>query len=371
MNIYEYFDKEVDKIFEHSPSILLEKLLGENSKIMALDVIKLFVSLQEKWQYYKKHNIQFSIIIDEDKKGNKEEKIYSYNFGNDIREILNTALYKAIIYVIDIDGNIINKQFKQQSVTFEKTCTASFETNSVGFFLGINGIDAIIRGKVYKAENHLDSYNDMMYSTLLSITEYRKLLNKFIDNEVMYDPLSRYFASKNTLQTKLHYLLDKHHKLLHSKPEKSFQNDLEFFLKQNCIDEVLTEVHNKSNDRYDIWVSTSDNLLYVFEIKWLGKSITPDGGIFSAYNDCERAISGAYQLKNYVDDAEKYSYILADTKIHCGVLVIFDCRDEMSDPIYPEEFEKYYQIDLKQHFKIEKEKVSSSQIYKQLIKIKN
>ena len=368
MDIYSYYEDAMDEVFEQAPSALLEKLLEGNSNIGVLDIIKLSVHLERKWEPHRKYNIQFGIIIDEEGKGNNDNKLYDYNFNKDISEIIKAGTHKSVIYIIDLKGNIIKKQCTDKELTFDKISQDSYVLKTVAFFLGINGIDVLIRGNVYKTKNHLNSYRDMIFLELLSITDYKNLLNRFFLNEVQYDPLDRYFMQKKNAAKSLYGKLDKHPKLLHSKPEKHFQTDLEFFLKQNCVDQVLTEVHNKNDDRYDIWVSTSDNQLYVFELKWLGKSITPDGTIFSLYDSEERAIEGAYQLKDYVDNAEKYSYLLSDIRIHCAILVIYDARDNMDDIVYPKEFDKYPQIDLNQHFKIEKKKIAASQVYSQMVK---
>jgi|GEM_PF-6512592 len=368
MDIYSYYEDAIDEVFEKSPSMILESYLGKNTRVSSIELMKLIISLEKKWKDYRNFNVQFGIIIDENIESENSSKIFDYDFNNDIEEIIKDGMVKSKVFIIDKNGGIIAKKNKQDKISFVRMRFDSEKTNSIAFFLGVNGIDVSIRGKVYTTKNHLDSYRDLIYSKFYSICEYKEMLQKFFLDEVQYDLKGRYFAQKKYYPKNVHCILDKHPKLLHSKPEIDFQKDLEHFLKENCNENVLTEVHNKSNDRYDVWVSTDDNDLYVFEIKWLGKSITPEGNIFEAYNKEERAIDGAYQIKDYVDNANKYSHIFADAKIYCGVLIIFDARDEMSDITYPCEFEKYPQIDLSQHFKICRSKISASSAYKKSIK---
>ncbi|MNW56555.1 hypothetical protein D3C74_342800 [compost metagenome] len=128
-------------------------------------------------------------------------------------------------------------------------------------------------------------------------------------------------------------------------------------------------MRNRFGERYDVWIATSDDRFYVFEIKWLGKSITAQGNVFQGYNDPERAKEGAYQLKKYIDDAEEYSQIIdGEFRIFCGVLVTYDARENMDSLVFPEEFNTYPQLDLHQQFKIEKENVPASKFYSKVVK---
>lgn len=364
MDIYSYYEEAMDEVFEKVPSMILEDYLGKDSKINSIDVIRLSVDLEKKWNNYKNFNVQFGIIIDENCTSKTSVSIFEHDFKKDIETIIQKSKYKSSIFIIDKNGGIIRKKDSGESISFEKMSIDSAKTNTVAFFLGVNGIDILIRGKVYKTQNHLNSYKDLIYSKFYSVAEYKKLLENFFLDEVQYDTKGRYFAQKKYYSKSVYTILDKFPKLLHSKPESDFQKDLEAYFKKNCKEDVLTEVHNKANDRYDIWVSTDDNELYVFEIKWLGCSITPEGNIFSKYDTSSRAIEGAFQLKEYVDCADKYSYIFAESKIYCGVLVIFDARENMGNIQYPNELKSYPQIDLTQHFKIEKKKTAASTITK-------
>lgn len=371
MNCFEYYEKAMNEVFEKNPTSYLEELLGQDSDFTSMDVIKLIICLEKNWSVHSKHNVQLGIIIEKSGRSNTNTLIYNYDFENDIKEIIQNGLYNHIIYVIDNAGAVITKNYCQNKLQSIDLARVSNKTNSISFYLGINGIDVYISGKTFELQNHLDSYKDIIYLKLVSISEYKDLLEKFFHEQVEYDPFERYFYRKDKLSSAYHDLLKKYPKALYSKPEKIFQMDLKHFLDKNCKDIILKEVENKNKERYDIWVLSDDKKLYVFELKWLGISITSDGVIFDKYNCCERAVEGAYQLKDYIDNAEKYSYLSNDTRIHCGVLVVFDSRENMDDIEYPEEFKTGYpQLDLYQQFKIEKMKVSASKIYSTIKKSK-
>ncbi|MGP3610636.1 hypothetical protein [Anoxybacteroides rupiense] len=366
MNFDSFYSNELKEVLvEENPIFIWEDLLKDKPNITPTDILKLVVLLGRNWQKYQKYGINLSVVLNEEKKIDSGNHISQYDFVDDLRHILSSADKKGAIYEICANGFIISKRFTNRKISFDITCKHSHLNKNISFVLGLNGLDIIVNGVPCNTNNHLDSYQDLIkWSRLVGIESYKELLKEFFEQHVQYDKHRRFFLYKDTSPKEWHEIIDKNPKLLVIKPEKVFQMELERFLRDKCIDTVLNEVRNDYDERYDIWVGTNQNEVYVFELKWLGKSITQSGNINTKYNTPERAIEGAYQLKDYLENPSQALHGLPQLRIHQAVLVIYDARDEMSDIVYPTELTKIPNLDLTQHFKIEKEKVPASKVYK-------
>lgn len=361
-----YFEKEIDAVVvENNPVILLEKLLKNQQFVKPTNLLQLSVYLERKWEDVKHHNVQVAIYIKSDDNNTSDKRIYDLDFNEDIREILSNGSIKALVYFISPDGNIIEKRYSKEKIKSREVMIITQMKSEVAFFLGVRGIDIWINGVLYSTQNHIDSYKDLIKARAVGIERYSELLQSFFEEYVQFDLRKRYFLHKGNCSKDWHDNIEKFPKLLDVKPEERFQIDLEQFLRERCSDPVLKEARNRFGERYDIWVSTSDDAdVYIFELKWLGRSITPSGIINSQYNTAERALEGAKQLKDYIDNSEKALEGLSQSRIHMGVLVIFDAREEMTEISYPSVYSEYPNIDLNQHFKIEMKKVTASKSYK-------
>lgn len=350
--------------FQYNPIVYLESILGSQPVVPASDLLQILISLKKSWNRCQRRNIQCGIIINNQSTGYLYGTIINYNFISDIHKAIIDGK-KFIIYHIDVEGKIFDILFSDVPITHDFIVRESLSKSTVACFMGIKGIDTYINGVPFEIENHLDSYKDFVkYKKLLGIEKYKDLLNEFYLQYVQYDPLKIIFLYSGDCPADWRQLIDKYPKLLKNKPEERFQNLLIRFLKDNCKDQVLTEVRTLLKERYDVWVATDDLRIYIFELKWMGMSVTTGGNVFNEYNTAERALNGAYQLKDYIDNSERYSQLLGgEHEIYCGVLVMFDAREIMDDLDFPIEFRAYPQIDLFQHFKIEKDKISASQIH--------
>ena len=336
MDIYgfEYYSSAISETLKKNPTSYIDILLENDPTLTASDVLKLIIGLQKNWSLYYGHNVQLGIIVDKLSDEVCLDQIIDYNFNDDIKSIIQDGNYNHVTYIVQKSGLITQKNYCKSKLSSVAISGISYQKKTIAFYLGNSGIDVYIHGVAFELENHLDSYSDMIFIKQCSIIEYKKLLKDFFIECVQYDPFNHYFIIKDRLSRSQHSLLDKYPKALCSKPEKIFQNDLVYFLKTHCKDSILKEAMNKNEERYDVWVLTDEKKLFVFELKWLGISITVDGSIFKEYNCSDRAISGAYQLKDYIDNAEMYSQLGADMKIHCGILVVFDAREQMDNIEY-------------------------------------
>ncbi|MGW9127672.1 hypothetical protein ACWGPW_22035 [Paenibacillus chitinolyticus] len=370
MSMFEDYSLELKHVYEKNPIIKLNELFGDELEIEPVELINLLIIIRKSWESYKGLDVQCGLIIDTNTLKETDSPIKKFNFSENIKNVIQGGKYKSIIYKVNRKGDIIDTHFTVSKICFEDLVDISRSQKKIAVFLGINGIDVLINGVAFESENRLDNYSDVInFKKLRDISKYQELLKSFYLERVQFDPFRSFFVHKSDVGKDQHGLIDKHPKLLQVKPEERFQRELEYFLKNNCLDEVKTEMRNRFGERYDVWVATSDNRFYVFEIKWLGKSITAQGNVFDQYNNSERALEGAHQLKKYVDDAEEYGHLInGEFKIFCGVLVTYDAREEMEDLVYPEEFHEYAQLDLNQHFKIDKFRIPASQHYSKVIK---
>lgn len=362
---------QVKKVFEINPVLKLREMFNGNLPLEPLDIINIMIDVRKSWDNYRKYTISFAVIVDNiQSESTTYGQIKNYDYNPDISEIIQYGEYKSIIYHINKEGLILRKEYTKEIISYNDIVEYTAINKKVGIFLGLKGIDILINGTAFESDNRFETYSDIIRSKdMLDISNYRKLLEKFFLERVQKDPFNSFFVNKGDCRKELHPLLDRHPKLLQTKPEKRFQKELEYFLKNNCLNQVKTEMWNRFGERYDVWISTSDDKLYVFEIKWLGKSLTAEGKIFDKYNNSDRALEGAYQLKKYIDDAEQYASIVSgDFRIHCGVLLTYDAREEFTELEIPEEFNSYPQLDLKQHFKIEKDHIPASKYYSEVIK---
>lgn len=365
---FDDYSFELKTVYEKNPVVKLQELYAHDLPVEATQLISLLISIKRNWEVVKNHNVQCTILIDETNKGDSENQIKNYNFIQDLGQIIQSSGKKSMLYVVDNEGHLINKEVKDE-IPYQHLVDHSKKQQKIIIFCGIQGLDVLINGVPFQSENRLDSYSDVInYRSLVDISHYKELLEKFFHERIQFDPFKSFFVYKGEIPKDKHKLLDQHPKLLKVKPEERFQREFEYFLKKNCLDKVLTEVRNKLGERYDVWVVTRDDRLYVFEIKWLGKSITAEGNIFDEYKVAERALEGAYQLKKYIDDSETYSRLLGDFRIYCGILLTYDAREQPDDFNFPDEFQEYPQLDLYQHFKVEKESIAASQYYKRVIK---
>ncbi|MCP1312590.1 hypothetical protein [Paenibacillus tyrfis] len=370
MSLFDDYSFEVKKVYEKNPIIKLQELFGKELDVEPAELISLIIAIRKSWESYKEFNVQCGIIVETNTEDTSNIQIRGYDFTADLRMVIQSASHKSIIYKLNTKGQVIDVQFTKEKISYDDLVDISRGQRKIIAYLGIKGIDILINGVAFENENRLENYSDVInFKKLADISQYQELLKKFFLERVQYDPFKSFFVYKGDIERERYPLLEKHPKLLQIKPEERFQRELEYFLKNNCLDEVKTEMRNRFGERYDVWIATSDDKFYVFEIKWLGKSMTAQGNVFDEYNDPERALEGAYQLKKYIDDAEEYGRIInGEFRIYCGVLVIYDARESMDNLVYPEEFNRYPQLDLNQQFKIERGNIPASQYYSKVVK---
>lgn len=355
----------IDSVLEENPIVRLENLLREHQNITASEIIQLNVKLKKHWNNYAKYELGFCIVLTEEE-CDGEELIYKYDFAEDIKKIIQNRNGYSKIYYLNSQYQISESKYAEEKLTAEQCSNISQKIKKIILHLGMKGIDIFIDGVTFSADNFINSYKDLMDAgSMLSICDYGKLLKGFYEENVQYDINKRYFVRKGDIPKRHRSeTIEKFPKLLRNRPEELFEIDFVKYLKNHCRDTVIKEYTTVTGDRYDVLVrNEEDYRIFIFEIKWLGRSITPEMKVFEEYNDDKRAISGAYQLLDYVTNADTYNKYFLEFQVHCAILLIFDARDTDLDIDYPKEILEIPNIDLNRRFFMEPKKISASNIY--------
>ncbi|EAF4555745.1 hypothetical protein H6H07_000075 [Listeria monocytogenes] len=368
------YGPQIEKVIEESPVSLIGKQLERNAFLInTAYFMQLYLKVFEIWENLKKYDINIIFEISKIEESDKDiDDILREKFSTDISEVIKAPNKQSIIYKCMLDGQGIHFLLEdkvENKLLISESIEKSYENeNSLVFHMYKVGIDAFIGGVTVLSCNNTNIYELMRKSTAkeLSIEYYEKLLKGYYEDRVKFDKMDRFLQKNNGCSSDWQQMVKEDPYLLVNRPEEKFQKDLIDYFKIYCSDTVLREVPNLDEDRYDIWISSSINEIYIFEIKWLGKSITSKGNIFSKYNTAKRAVEGAYQLVEYIRKNEQEAVINEKGKIKLGVLVVFDARQSFETIKYPNEVERVLNLDLKQHFKIEPKLYNASQAMQHL-----
>lgn len=365
LEILSEYLKEVEIVIEENPILRLEKLLDEHQKITPGQLTELCIKMKKQWNNFAKYGIEMCIVLTEEECDGKE-LIFKYDFWEDIQMIIKGGNIASKIYYLNSQNKVCEINQSEQILTVEQCSTISKKIHKTVLHLGMKGIDLFIDGVLFSSDNFMKSYKDLMeINKMLSINEYEKLLKGFYEQNIRYDINKRYFLRKDDIPREYHAsTIEKYGKLLRNKPEVLFQIDFVTYLKNHCRDAVIREYTTETGDRYDVLVLNECNHeVYVFEIKWLGRSITTGMRVFENYNNEKRAISGAYQLLDYIKNADTYKEYFLEFPVYCAILLVFDARDNNTDVTYPQDLLEIPNLDLSKRFFMEKSKIPASNVY--------
>lgn len=359
------YSEMVDSVLEENPILRLEKLLKKHQNTTPGEIIQLSIKLKKQWNNFANHGLEMCVVLTEEKcEGG--ELVYKYDFTEDITNIIQKGNGCSKIYYLNSQYEVSESKQSDKKLTVEQCSTISKEINKIVLHLGMKGIDIFVDGVTFLADNFISSYKDLMDAgSMLSIYEYGKLLKGFYEENIRYDINMRYFLRKGDIHKDYYSeTIKKYPKLLRNRPEELFEIDFVKYLKNHCRDTVIKQYTPVTGDRYDVLVRNEDDQhVYVFEIKWLGRAITSGMKIFEKYNSDERAISGAYQLLDYVTNADKYKEYFLEFPVYCAILLIFDARDTDIEIDYPKEVLGIPNLDLTRRFFMEKKKINASNVY--------
>lgn len=365
MNFEEYYGSQINQVFEDSPVMLVgNALLGKyKNTIYTTDFLHMYMKLTEQWKQLKTYNVPVSVEL-------TDVEEYSINF--DMREILSPYIkksletpYKSVALSCTMNGNQFEIDFENylsETIEQKNVIAQSYNDKSVIILFTKDGIDVFGDGVHILDSSKTNIYSSINGKPLKPIEFYKELLKGFYEDHIKFDRTERYLLKNTTFHKEWKELINSDPFILINKPEKKFQIDLSLYLRNNCSDTILKEVINEDEDRYDIWVSNSDQEIYIFEIKWIGRSITETGN-FTEYKS-DRAVQGAYQLYHYLKSAKEKGEINPRNIIRQGVLLIFDARKEDEEIVYPEKLKKEINLDLDNQLRLEPKLFVASSAHK-------
>lgn len=231
---------------------------------------------------------------------------------------LNTSLNLTSSKFYDFDSS--HKNIERDIIDCSKN-------NNIVFFFGDDGVDCWISGVKEKNTNIFYSYkNREEYNKKDDLSKIEKVFQKYDQSHLSKKHnYCKFFVEK--------YILNKlnsaYKNILINKPEEIMRNDLCDYLNIYVKGTFNVELQLDSERKVDIYTEYN-NMYYIFEIKWLGKSINDNGdGVSTEYSHA-RARDGVKQTIDYIKEIiEKMDYRLKQ-----GYLVVFDARDKKDDIDY-------------------------------------
>lgn len=220
-----------------------------------------------------------------------------------------------------------NEQARQQLIGLSKNKLIVYQITPEGT------INSFIDGEVYPESLFYSSDMYAKYRALrpiedleLVIEDYRKTLSDRYKCSRFFIPK----ASLNSLRIAMKSselegdFIRRNKQLLINRPEERFRQDLYEYLKDHIDALIEKETSLDNEDRLDVYVLNKiESWLYLIEIKWLGKAISPEGNKIGTIFGESHVVPAAYN--------QTVSYIRQLTSEHRdvrrGYLAVFDARD--------------------------------------------
>ncbi len=189
------------------------------------------------------------------------------------------------------------------------------------FFFGHEGVDFWKDGVKKHKANRLYSYDD--------INRYReKAVISNISNVI--ENYEKFYLSQKTnvckfFESKRYHddIGDRSYSILLNRPENLMRDDLKNYLNDNVQGTFNIEYKLNSGNLVDIYTEQSGNELYIFEVKWLGKSICNGSKSRFTIYDSKQIKKGIIQTLEYVKEIFEN---MANAHLRQAYLVVFDAR---------------------------------------------
>lgn len=246
------------------------------------------------------------IILDKDNEGVGVDMLKPSNMGS----YLSSGITRSNnVIIVDYNGKDTEDKIVK-NLKFENYLDAfnySKSNQAIVFFISGFEVHVCIKNDipVFIPDIYRHKRTNVINKTRLPISEYRKLIVNHHDQEI--------FKEKGPIK----YWKNKSERLLCEAPEINFRKCLGYYLSQNVCDGAVDQesLNAGTANRTDIRVIRFiDESVYIIEIKWLGRC----AGSKTYHNDV-RANEGIAQLNTYLQD---------EVRAICGVLVLYDARNE-------------------------------------------
>jgi len=193
------------------------------------------------------------------------------------------------------------------------TCVSNIsQSHKNAIFIFVSGLELniVYDGRIYFDIPNIHSLDrEKRLEKKLPISKYKSLIVRHYKEELVSENRVPHWENRSEWKLK-------------NAPETIFQKSLSSFLERNVVGASILEqaTNNNSTNQTDITVVVPpDDKRYIFEIKWIGKSIKASYDGKTAHKQARAGIS---QLTIYLSN---------DTKSIKGILVVYDARKEKED----------------------------------------
>jgi hypothetical protein len=307
---------ELKNFIRNNPQDLEAIYDSERATILNSHEIKMLLSkyLTDFWQERPNKLITYILFFNESLIGGLKFDNIKQNLNDAITEQLKThriIQVDSLFSIISINETPINHEFLIE-------CS---NKKNVVFFFGENGIDVVIRGKIFPRINiFYDEPDRMKYLKKFHISKLQQCLKEyegFIKEPGINDA---FFASKNLVSRIKPKNPPKN--TLHNKPEKILRDNLLSFLNRNTQHTFSKENELNNQRELDLYTEV-EGKKYLIEVKWLGQSINDTETDLSQKMTDYWAREGVKQTLEYI----KHLFEEMNFNLHCGYLCVFDARE--------------------------------------------
>ena len=232
----------------------------------------------------------------------------------------------------DLEIKNAERRSLQLSNIIEKNIINESKNGHIVFFFGMEGVDYWFMGEKKSFDNVFLSQNNINdYQKREDISKVLEVIKKYNDEELTQretygnffetkSTLNRIYTSKGIEEKKRCYYI------LRNKPEDRMRKALRNYLSKEIKATFNIEPELGSGKKIDISTEVED-IVYIFEIKWIGQSVDDDGDSFTQKQGATTVRDGYTQTLEYIEE-----FLISERKsLQAAYLIVFDARKEKTE----------------------------------------
>lgn len=329
---------ELKKFIKENPEELQAILDSERSSILNAPELKILHGkyLTDFWKERPNKQLTYAFIFEETHIADLHFDNIKNNLGSTITETLKTHR------VIRVDNSFTVLESFESEINHEFLIDESNKKNVVLFF-GEEGIDVVVRGKIFPRINiFYDEADRIQFLKKHHISNLQVCLKEYEIYIKEPGVNEAFFASKKlVIQIKP---INPPNNTLHNKPEKILRDNLISYLNRNTQHTFSKENELNNQRELDLYTEV-EGKKYLIEVKWLGQSINDSETDLTQKVTDVSARDGVTQTLEYI----KHLFEEMNFNVHCGYLCVFDAR-EVRNPVNYQGF-GFVTADLLPYFK--------------------
>jgi hypothetical protein len=329
---------ELKKFIKENPEELQAILDSERLSILNAPELKILHGkyLTDFWKERPNKKLTYAFIFE-------ETEIAKLLF-DDIKNNLDLAITETLKTqrVIWVDNSFRVLLSAELEITHDFLIGESNKKNVVLFF-GEEGIDVIVRGKMFPRINiFYDEADRIQFLKKHHISNLQACLKEYEIYIKEPGVNEAFFASRNLIVKIIP--VNPPNNTLHNRPEKILRDNLISFLNRNTQHTFSKENELNNQRELDLYTEV-EGKKYLIEVKWLGQSVNDNETALTQKVTDYSAKEGVIQTLEYI----KHLFEEMNYNIHCGFLCVFDAR-EIKNPVNYREF-SFVTDDLSPYFK--------------------